>query len=169
MSLIRFSVVSVALSALFVMGADAAPQSASAAATAKLAAAATPMTAAALDALYTGKTWSWKDGAGYFGDGHRFSGWIQRGALWYYGRGKWQTTNTGKLCMQAVWYYRTGYGNNPSCILHREKDGVIYQKPALGGEWYVFKHNPVRPDDEIRKLVPGDRVAKNIVRLEAMR
>ena len=167
---IRFSIASLALSVLVMTGASAAPQSKSADATAKLAAAAKPMSAKALEALYTGKTWKWKDGAGYFGDGQKFTGWQQTGPSWYYyGRGRWTTSNSGKLCMQAVWYYRTGYGNNPSCILHREKDGVIYQKPALGGEWYVFRHNPVRPDDEIHRLTRGDRVAKNVARLEAER
>ncbi len=168
---IRISIASAAVSVLVVTGAIAAPQSKSAEVTAKLAAAAKPMSAKALEALYAGKTWKWKDGAGYFSaDGHQFTGWQQTSPSWYYyGRGRWTTSNSGKLCMQALWYYRTGYGKNPSCILHREKDGVIYQKPALGGEWYVFRHNPVRPDDEIHRLLPGDRVAKNVARLEAQR
>lgn len=168
MSSIRFSILSAALSVFVVASANAAPSSKYADATAKRAAAATPMSVAALEALYSGRTWKWKDGGGYFSaDRHRFTGWSEKGAAWFYGKGHWKASYGGKLCMQAVWFYRTGYGNASTCFLHREKDGVIYQKPALGGEWYVFRHNPVRAGDEIRKLVPGDRVGKDISRLQA--
>lgn len=165
---IRFTIMSAALSVLFVAGANAAPLSKADEVTAKLAAAAAPMSAQALEALYSGKTWKWKTGGGYFSsERQRFSGWSEKGANWAYGKGRWQVNNRGKLCMPAVWYYQTGYSNNVSCFLHREKDGVIYQKPALGGSWYVFQHNPVRAGDEVRKLVPGDRVSKPVARLEA--
>lgn len=171
MSPIRFSIASIAsavLSVLVVTGASAAPKSEYAAKMAKAAAAATPMSVPALEALYSGKTWKWKDGGGYFSaDRHRFTAWSEKGDAWSYGKGRWTASRGGKVCLQARWHYRTGYSNNGACFLHREKDGVIYQKPALGGEWYVFSHNPVRRDDEIRKLVPGDRVGKNLARLEA--
>lgn len=165
---IRFTIMSAALSTLCLAGASAATPSRTDDGTAKLAAAAAPMSARALEALYSGKTWKWKDGGGYFSsDRHRFAGWSQKGDAWSYGKGRWQVNNSGKLCMPAVWYYRTGYSNNVTCFLHREKDGVIYQKPALGGSWYVFQHNPVRRGDEVRKLVPGDRVSKPLARLQA--
>jgi hypothetical protein len=170
MSPIRFTIASMALAALCATGANAAPAPKSNDAIAKLAAAAKPMSAQALDAIYSGKSWKWKDGGGYFASDKSFAGWQQTGPAWYYyGRGRWTTSNSGKLCMQALWYFRTGYDKNPSCILHREKDGVIYQKPALGGEWYVFRHNPKRPDDEINRLTRGDRVSQHLTRLQAMR
>ncbi|MET4636094.1 DUF995 domain-containing protein [Kaistia defluvii] len=166
--IIQFTIMGAALSTLLVAGASAAPASKTDDVTAKLAIAATPMSAQALEALYSGKTWKWKDGGGYFSsDRHRFTGWSQKGDAWSYGKGRWQVNNSGKLCMPAVWYYRTGYSNNVTCFLHREKDGVIYQKPALGGSWYVFQHNPVRVGDEVRKLAPGDRVSKPLARLQA--
>src|SRR5690606_27638706 len=38
------------------------------------AAAASPLSATALEALYSGRTWKWKDGGGYFSaDRHRFT------------------------------------------------------------------------------------------------
>lgn len=170
MSPTRFSVALAALTLLCVAGAHAAPQSKSAAATAKLAAAAKPMSVPALEALYSGKTWKWQTGGGYFSpERHRFTGWSEKGDVWSYGKGRWKASFGGKVCMQAVWYYQTGYGNNSTCFLHREKDGVIYQKPALGGEWYVFRHNPGRRGDEARKFVSGDRVGKDLARLEAER
>jgi len=166
---IRLRTVSAALSVLLLAGAaDAAPKQKTEDPIAIKAAAAAPLSADALEALYSGKSWKWKDGGGYFSsDRHRFAGWSQKGDAWSYGKGRWQVNNSGKLCMPAVWYYRTGYSNNVTCFLHREKDGVIYQKPALGGSWYVFQHNPVRRGDEVRKLVPGDRVSKPLARLQA--
>jgi hypothetical protein len=52
-------------------------------------------------------------------------------------------------------------------LLHREKDGVVYQRSSLGGEWYVFRNNPVGTNDEVRKLVKGDRVSQELSDLKA--
>lgn len=171
MSSIHCTITSVALSVLFLAGAaNAAPASKADNATAVRAAAASPMSAQALETLYSGRTWKWKSGGGFFAaEPRHFAGWSQKGDVWSYGEGRWYATNAGKLCMEALWFDRSGNGGNVSCFLHREKDGVIYQKPSLGGSWYVFSHSPVQPKDEIRKLVRGDSVSAGLERLKTER
>jgi hypothetical protein len=135
--------------------------------TAKLAAAASPMRAEALEKLYGERTWKWKGGGGFFSaDQKQFVAWSRKGASWSYGEGRWNATNSGKLCLRALWSSNTGHSGAVTCFLHREKDGVIYQKPNLGGSWYVFQHNPVQKDDEVLKLIKGDRVSKEVHRLK---
>jgi hypothetical protein len=168
---IRSIIVSTALSALLLAGnASAAPKAQVDDATAKLAAAAPPMKAVALEKLYAGRTWKWKTGGGFF-SAHRkqFTAWSREGAAWSYGEGRWYAANGGKLCLQALWSSKMERGGAVTCFLHREKDGVVYQKPSLGGSWYVFRHNPARKDDEALKLVKGDRVSKEVYRLKAIR
>ncbi|WP_425514007.1 DUF995 domain-containing protein [Brucella intermedia] len=132
------------------------------------AAAASPLSATALEALYSGRTWKWKDGGGYFSaDRHRFTAWSQKGRAWSYAEGRWYATDNGKLCLQAYWVNKMSGGGDTTCFLHREKNGVIYQKRSLGGTWYVFRNNPPRPTDEAAKLLRGDRISKGLARMKA--
>jgi hypothetical protein len=158
---VHSTVVSTALVALLITAGNAAAAPKPAVDdTAKLAAAAVPMKASAVEQLYSNRTWLWeKNGAGYFSENEhgrkRFVGRTQSG----YGEGDWYITSGGKLCMRALWTAKNDGGSGSiTCFLHREKDGVVYQRPSLGGKWYVFRHTPVRKDDGVRKLVKGDRV-----------
>lgn len=168
---IRSALVTAALSALLMAGnASAAPRLNADAAMTKLAMAASPMKAVALEKLYADRTWKWKTGGGFFStDRKRFVGWAGRGVGRSYGEGRWYATDAGKLCLQAIWSGLDGSGAATKCFLHREKNGVIYQKPSLGGKWYVFRNNPGKSDDEARKLVKGDRVSNDVSRIKANR
>lgn len=168
---IRTIIVSMALCALLLAGnAGAASRPQVDDATTKLAVAAPPMKAVSLEKLYAGRTWKWKTGGGFFSaDGKRFAAWSRKGTAWSYGEGSWFATNGGKLCLRALWSSKMGGSGAVTCFLHREKDGVIYQKPSLGGTWYVFRHNPVRAGDEALKLIKGDRVSKEVSRLKDVR
>ncbi len=166
---IRLRTVSAALSVLLLAGAaDAAPKPKTDDPVAIKAAAASPLSAQALEALYSGRTWKWKDGGGYFSaDRHRFIAWSQKGRVWSYAQGRWYATDSGKLCLQAYWVSKTGSSSDTTCFLHREQDGVIYQKRSLGGSWYVFRNNPPRPTDEAAKLLRGDRISKGLAIMKA--
>ncbi len=168
MSLIRSTIISSALSILLLGGnSSAASEPKVDEATAKLAAAATPMKAIALENLYGGKTWKWKTGGGFFStEDKEFSAWSHKGSAWSYGEGRWFATDSGKLCLRALWSSKEGGSGAVTCFLHREKDGVIYQKPNLGGSWYVFRHNPVQKGDEALKLIKGDQVTGELSRLK---
>lgn len=160
----RFTVLIIALAMLGLAGAaSAATQHQIDRRTAHAAHRATPMSAAQLRKLYAGRSWIWKDGAGFFSRHHRrFTAWSHSGAQKSYARGIWYATDRGSLCMSAVWYSRKSAAPNVSCFLHREKAGIIYQKRASGGNWYVFRHNPIKHDDEVLKLRPGDFVHKHL-------
>ena len=166
---IRFRIVSSALLVLLLAGAaEAAPQPKADDPVAIKAASAQPLSAEALEALYSGKTWKWKDGGGYFSaNRHRFIAWSQKGGAWSYGQGRWYTTNNGKLCLQAYWVNKMSGGGDTTCFLHREQDDVIYQKRSLGGTWYVFRNNPPRSTDEAAKLLRGDRISRGLAIIKA--
>lgn len=160
--------------------ASAAPKPATDNTVTQLAAAASPMNGPALEKLYAGRTWKWKTGGGFFsskkarswilsGEQKQFSAWSGKGAATTHATGYWYVTDGGKLCLRALWSSQGDSSGAVTCFLHREKNGVVYQKPALGGKWYVFAHNPVRKDDDIRKLVKGDRVGAEVARLKANR
>jgi len=166
---IRLRTVSAALSVLLLAGAaDAAPKPKTEDPVAIKAASASPLSAQALEALYSGRTWKWKDGGGYFSaDRHRFIAWSQKGRVWSYAQGRWYATDSGKLCLQAYWVSKTGSSSDTTCFLHREQDGVIYQKRSLGGSWFVFRNNPPRSTDEAAKLLRGDRISKGLAIMKA--
>jgi hypothetical protein len=178
---IRFVFINAALPALLLASdATAAFKPRAVDETAKLAAAASPMKADALAELYAGRTWKWKTGGGFFfaetskgwfvpAYWKRFAAWSRQGHTWSYGEGSWYATNGGKLCLHVLWTDEDWRSTALTCFLHREKDGVIYQKRSLGGKWYVFSHNPTQQNDEVRKLIKGDRVSKELVRLKTAR
>lgn len=177
----RFVFINAALFALLLAGnATAASKPKPVDETAKLAEAASPMKADALEKLYAGRTWKWKTGGGFLSaeasggwfvpdEWKRFAAWSRQGRRWSYGEGSWFTTNSGKLCLHALWTDEDWRTSARTCFLHREKNGVIYQKPSIGGKWYVFSHNPAQATDEARKLVAGDRVSKELARMKATR
>ncbi|KAB2731537.1 DUF995 domain-containing protein [Brucella intermedia] len=181
MLLKHFVIASAAMLALSLAGnASAALKPATDNTVSQFAAAASPMKGHALEKLYAGRTWKWKTGGGFFsskkargwflsGEQKQFSAWSGKGAATTHATGYWYVTDGGKLCLRALWSSQGDSSGAVTCFLHREKNGVIYQKPALGGKWYVFAHNPVRKDDEIRKLVKGDRVGAEVARLKANR
>lgn len=178
---LRFVFINTALSALLLAGnATAASKPKPVDETAMLAAAASPMKADALVRLYAGRTWKWKTGGGFFfadaskgwfvpADWKQFAAWSRQGHKWSYGEGSWYATNGGKLCLHALWTDEKWRSTARTCFLHREKNGVIYQKRSIGGRWYVFSHNPAQANDEVSKLLEGDRVSKELARMKATR
>lgn len=109
--------------------------------------------------LYGGKTWLWKDGAGYFAPDGKFLAWSGSGAKTNYASGQWTVSRrTGMLCMVAVWHNRWSGYPAKTCFKHVAADGNIYQRKSGGSDWYIFEHATVQQDDEFNKLVAGDEV-----------
>ncbi len=180
MSLIRLTINAALGALLLASSASAASKSRFDEEMARLAAAASPMKAGDLKELYAGRTWKWKSGGGYFSaekatnallpaNWNQFSAWSRQGTIWAYAEGSWYADNNGKLCLHSRWTTKKGGDIAVTCFLHREKGGVVYQKPAIGGKWYVFRHNPVQQDDEVLKLVEGDQVSGELGRIKATR
>ena len=180
MSLIRI-IINAALGVAFLAcSANAASKSRFDQEMAKLAAAASPMKASEIKELYAGRTWKWKSGGGFFSaekttsalvpsNWNQFAAWSRQGTIWAYAEGNWYADNNGKLCLHSRWTTKKGGDIAVTCFLHREKEGVVYQKPSIGGKWYVFSHNPTQQDDEVLKLVEGDQVSGELERIKATR
>jgi Protein of unknown function (DUF995). len=117
--------------------------------------------------IYKDKTWTWQNGAGYFGSNHRFRAWSGSGKAATFATGKWSVTGKGQLCFDATWSYGSGSRPAKTCFSHRKNDTVVYQRKDPSGEWYVFKGDPIKEDDEVRKLQDGDRVSSKFKRVSA--
>lgn len=126
---------------------------------ARAAMAAEPLSIRAMGRIYGNRTWNWDDGAGYMDARSRtFVAWTGSGANASYADGNWFMTETGKLCFRANWAATSGDGMAATCFEHRTDGARIFQRRQPDGEWYVFADSPIRPDDEINKLRPGDAV-----------
>ncbi|MCX5570376.1 DUF995 domain-containing protein [Kaistia sp. K-TC2] len=140
--------------------AGAAAASTTAAADNGLPAGATPLSAAELYALYHDKSWQWPDGAGRMDTAdRRFTAWVdgEKGKSW--AEGRWQITDAGNLCFTADWHVGQEVFPARTCFAHRVAGGTIYQKKEPEGQWVVFRHAPLRADDEATKLVSEDIVS----------
>jgi len=122
-----------------------------------------PMSAAEIDEMYSGHTWHWDTGAGYFGTSGEFQAWFrdeQRRPG--YAIGSWTSNDTGMLCFEAPWTSPGGSWHAERCFRHRIFDGTIYQRAEPAGQWYVFANDPREPHDPIRELKHGNQVARKI-------
>ena len=76
-----------------------------------------------------------------------------------YGDGRWFLTDPGKLCFKATWIGKGGNAPALTCFSHRKNGANVYQKREPDGEWYLFKHTPVKRADEYAKVRRGDFVS----------
>lgn len=114
---------------------------------------------AALTEQYSGKTWRWKDGAGYFRPDSSFLAWSGVGEDRAVGGGQWWVGTRGRICFAAKWYLAGKESAAQSCFLTVQAPTKIRQRNvASGSRWYVLAHDPVQPGDEINQLVVGDEV-----------
>jgi hypothetical protein len=120
-----------------------------------------PMGQTALAALYSGKTWRWAHGAGYFAPDGQFKAWSVSKGVRSTARGTWEIRPDGVMCFSAVWQMQRAEPifATPvvTCFEHQVNDGKIAQQKEPDGPWYLFKHTNTRQTDEVRKLVKGDR------------
>ncbi|EFL88157.1 conserved hypothetical protein [Ahrensia sp. R2A130] len=75
-----------------------------------------------------------------------------------YGEGNWYLPGKGKMCFRAIWHGGGGSARAVTCFSHHIAGRRIYQRREPDGEWYIFKNNPTRMKDEIRKVRYGDYV-----------
>jgi hypothetical protein len=126
-----------------------------------------PLTKAGLRRMFRDRTWLWANGAAYFAPDGRFAAWAGRKAKASYAYGSWRIRPNGRLCFRANWVSRSGSGRAESCFGHGSTSGDILQRKLPNGKWYVFKHRRTRANDEVRKLVIGDRVSAQAKRIKA--
>jgi hypothetical protein len=119
-----------------------------------------PLSAPELLLLYGNKTWKWGEGGGYFqADGRVFRARTVGETSISTAEGKWKITDSGRLCIEAVWVTSAGSSPASTCFLHVAVGQQIYQKKLPGGGWYIFRHATPEPGDEFSKMVRGDLIS----------
>jgi len=127
-----------------------------------------PLTAVELLTLVKGRSWQWSDGAGYFSDeGRRFTAFTRSKNSATYAEGRYRLTDDGRLCFIAVWHGAGGEADATTCFLHKQADGVIYQRRQDGGDWYPFQHTPLLETDEYAKFTNKDLVSSEYAKIKA--
>ena len=156
--LVRFAIVGCVLATAFDAGAAQARKNAPS----------RPLTTDELFQLYHSRSWLWKDGAGYFSPKQRrFIAATGAGSTASFGDGRWFLTDPGKLCFRATWTAKSGSAPALTCFSHRRWGANVYQKREPDGEWYLFKHSPIRKGDEYAKVRPGDHIGSRFERTKA--
>ncbi|MEA2783102.1 MAG: hypothetical protein QOK29_4646, partial [Rhodospirillaceae bacterium] len=117
--------------------------------------------------LYADNTWFWPDGAAFFAESGRFRAWSGSGQKASYALGMWWVNDHGSLCFDASWHSKDGAKESTTCFTHRQSGDVLYQKREPSGAWYVFRSNPVKLEDEIKKLKSGDLVEVKVQAVQA--
>lgn len=124
-----------------------------------------PLTRGELAALFRNRTWLWKDGGGYFQRSGRFVARTGAGRKRTGMRGGWGAYRGGKICFSGTWTSPASqrWAGRPewnafrsTCFRLRKVRSKIYQRRLPVGEWFVFRHSPMRRTDEYRKLAPGN-------------
>ena len=127
--------------------------------------AANNLTRQALYQIYKGRSWMWSDGGAYFRISKReFTAWVGRGKKSAIAKGIWYLPGRGKTCFRATWTAVDWKVGKRTCFAHKSDGRNIYQRNLPDGNWYVFKHTPVRYNDEFRKLKPGNHISRNYAR-----
>ena len=123
---------------------------------------------AELRQMYSGRTWMWSEGGGYFHPNGTFHGAVGNGATTaFVARGTWSAGAQGELCFSALWNGQVGRNDERTCFYHRAEGGKILQRKGQSGEWYTFRSAPGRAGDEYNKLVQGDRVSPKLGELRS--
>jgi hypothetical protein len=126
-----------------------------------------PLSAVELHKLYRDKTWTWENGAARFiDDGRKFLAWVSGDKGEYYGEGRFTLSNAGRMCLSGKWTDSDGTETGSTCFLHRKDGETIYQKREGEGDWYIFKHAPVQPTDEVNKLKEEDTVTDRVAEIK---
>ncbi len=122
-----------------------------------------PMTGVELYMMFRGKSWKWKDGAGFMRDeGRLFKAWARDGKKATWAEGRWIVTDSGMLCLKATWHSKGEAAEDKTCFSHHVLDDTIYQRREPAGDWYVFKHGKPAADDEFYRLVNEDLVSARL-------
>jgi hypothetical protein len=118
--------------------------------------------------MYSGRTWMWSEGGGYFDPSGSFHAAVGDSATTaFLARGTWSAGAQGELCFSALWNGQIGKNDERTCFYHKAEGGKILQRKGQTGEWYAFRNAPGRASDEYNKLVQGNRIGTKMGDLRA--
>lgn len=127
-----------------------------------------PLTAVEIFMLIKDRSWRWSEGAGRFFDKERRFLAFTRGKDGpKYGEGRFLVTDGGRLCLISTWHEPASTSDARTCFLHKQADGIIYQRREAGGDWYAFKHTPLLETDEYAKFTKEDLVSEELAKIKA--
>lgn len=127
-----------------------------------------PLTAAEIFMLIKDRSWQWPEGAGrFFEKDRRFLAYRRGADGASYGEGRYRLTDDGRLCLVTAWHSAAETAEATTCFLHRQADGVIYQRREDGGEWYALKHTPLLDTDEYAKFTSEDLVTEELQKVKS--
>ncbi len=124
-----------------------------------------PASIKVLQALYSGKTWQWQDGAAYFRPDGSFIAYAGNGEKSSFVKGGWGAYKDGRLCFWGTWNAASGNARKHTCFRHASNGDTVYQQKP-NGEWYVFKNAKAVMADEANKLVAGDLASSQVAALQ---
>ena len=116
--------------------------------------------------MYSGKTWIWPNGGGYFAPDNSFLAWTGAKSRGSYAKGTWSVSD-GRVCTKADWVNKGGSSPARVCFEHRLQNQVMYQRKVPGGKWYIFRHARLLKSDEAAKFVRGDLASRHVRRIGA--
>lgn len=115
-------------------------------------------------AMYSGNTWVWDSGAGYFAPNGTFQAWTTDAE---YGRmhatGRWFVEIGGQLCYSARWFYQDTSSTSQDCFAHMASNGSVLQRDERElGPWYVFGRTNGAGELNSRRVQRGNLVAPHL-------
>jgi hypothetical protein len=115
-------------------------------------------------AMYSGNTWVWDEGAGYFAPNGTFQAWTRDGEYGLmHATGRWFVEIGGQLCYSARWFYQNTSSTSQDCFAHHVSNGSILQRDERNrGQWYVFGRRDAAGAVTARGLQSGNLVAPHL-------
>lgn len=115
-------------------------------------------------AMYSGNTWVWDKGAGYFAPNGAFQAYTRDDKYGLmHATGRWSVEIGGQLCYSARWFYDSTSSTSRDCFAHHASNGSILQRDERKrGQWYVFGRRGAAGGLTARGLKNGNLVARHL-------
>ena len=125
-----------------------------------------PVSAVELSDLFGDRTWQWSaGGARFVAERRKLIAYSDKDGNPMVAEGHWEVTDKGRLCLVARWMTKSGETPKRTCFRHVRDRGTIYQRREPDGDWYVFRSNRPKPEDEFAKLIKEDTISPNVEEL----
>ena len=125
-----------------------------------------PVSASELSDLFGDRTWRWgAGGARFVAERRKLVAYSEEGGNSTVAEGHWEGTDSGLLCLVARWTTKASEASKRTCFRHVRDRGTIFQRREPNGDWYVFRSNRPKPEDEFAKLIKEDTITPNVEEL----
>lgn len=114
--------------------------------------------------MYSGNTWVWDEGAGYFAPNGTFQAWTMNDEYGLmHASGRWFVEIGGQLCYSARWFFDNTSSMSQDCFAHMASNGSVLQRDERElGQWYVFGRMNGAGELNSRRVRHGNLVAPHM-------